>query len=149
MFKTPLIGRYDYSVDEKNRLNIPSKLRKSISPEANNTVIITKSDQKCLDVYPLDKFFKKIMGKLDEFSETDEGERFYTSEKGENSIDSSIDSQGRINIPKFLLDYAGIKKDVIIIGAFNRIEIWDPDEREKYLKEKKEQLAKLDKGILP
>ncbi len=82
-------------------------------------------------------------------SQSDEAERYYMSVMGANSGDSQLDSQGRIAIPQKLLAYAGIKKEIMIIGAFNRIEMWNPEKREQYLKEMKDADAQIDKKMLP
>lgn len=144
------IGEYDYVLDNKGRLNIPAKFRKAIAPEANETVIITLSQDKCLDVYPLDVWQKRIVSKLSDFSEMDKDQRRLTSLIGANSVDSVIDKQGRIAIPQKLLTYANLTNKVIIVGAFNRIELWDPDIRQKYLAESNTNAVdSIDKNLLP
>ena len=114
------IGEYRYNIDNKGRVNIPAKFRKSIVPEAENTFIITQGKDRCLDVYPLDVFQDKIVNKINEFSESNDAHRYYSSVRGSNSSDAPLDKQGRIAIPQKLLEYAGIKKDIVIIG----VETW-------------------------
>ncbi|MBN2091203.1 division/cell wall cluster transcriptional repressor MraZ [candidate division KSB1 bacterium] len=143
------IGEYDYALDNKGRLNIPAKFRKAISPNANDTVIITVSQEKCLDVYPLDIWQDRIVSKLSDFSEMDKNQRRLTSLIGANSVDSVFDKQGRIMIPQKLLNYAELTNKVIIIGAFNRIELWNPDIREKYLQDNNLAIDGIDKNLLP
>lgn len=143
------IGEYQYTIDNKGRVNIPAKFRKTMSPEADNTFIITQGKDKCLDAYPLDVFQDKIVNKINEFSESDEAHRYYTSVKGSNSVDAQLDKQGRIAITPKLLEYAGIQKEIIIIGAFNRIEFWEPDVRQEYLEKMKNSEDKIDKEIMP
>lgn len=143
------IGEYDYALDNKGRLNIPAKFRKAISPNANDTVIITVSQEKCLDVYPLDIWQDRIVSKLNDFSEMDKNQRRLTSLIGANSVDSTFDKQGRIMIPQKLLNYAELTNKVIIIGAFNRIELWNPDIRQKYLQDNNLAIDGIDKNLLP
>jgi len=146
-----LIGEYSYTIDDKGRLNVPSKFRKALGEDGDSTFIITKGNEedKCLDVYPHDVFEKKIVAKLNEFSESDATQRYYTSLKGANSHEAPLDKQGRITIPQKLLDYSRIKKEVLIVGAFNRIELWDPDVRTQYLERMAKAEESLDKGLMP
>lgn len=143
------IGEYDYALDNKGRLNIPAKFRKAISPNANETVIITVSQEKCLDVYPLDIWQDRIVSKLSDFSEMDKNQRRLTSLIGANSVDSVFDKQGRIMIPQKLLNYAELTNKVVIVGAFNRIELWNPEMRQKYLQENNLAVDGIDKNLLP
>ena len=129
------IGEYEYTIDGKGRLNVPAKFRKATSEDAENTYIISQGEDKCLYIYPMDLYKKKILDKIDQLSETNPMHRAYMSLLGSKSTDSSIDKQGRISIPAKYLEYAEIDKDVKIIGAINRIEIWDPKKREEYLSE--------------
>ncbi|MDZ7261981.1 MAG: division/cell wall cluster transcriptional repressor MraZ [candidate division KSB1 bacterium] len=143
------IGEYDYTIDHKGRLNLPAKFRKAMSKEANETVIITRGQEKCLDVYPLDVWQQKIVEKINHFSETDRSQRYFTSVMGANSVDSVFDKQGRITIPPKLCQYAQIEKEVRIVGAFNRIELWNPQVREQYLREAEALHKEIDSGLLP
>lgn len=143
------IGEYQYAIDAKGRVNIPAKFRKNLKPEDENMYIITQGKDKCLDVYPLNIFQEKIVNKINEFSESDEAHRYYTSIKGSSSSDAPLDKQGRIMIPQKLLDYAGITKDILIIGAFHRIELWDPKVREEYVHKMENSEIKIEQGLMP
>jgi len=143
------IGEYEYALDNKGRINIPAKFRKAISPEANDTMIITLSREKCLDVYPIDVWQERIVKKLSDFSEMDKTQRQLTSVIGANSVDSVIDKQGRIAIPPKLLNYAELGTKVLVVGAFNRIELWNPEIRKKYLDEAANVLEDVDRKLLP
>lgn len=129
------IGEFFYTLDNKGRVNIPAKFRKATSESADNTYIISHGRDKCLYIYPMDVYEKKIINIIDKLSETDPLHRAYMSLLGSKSIDATLDKQGRITISPKFLEYAGIKKDVHIIGAYNRIEVWDPKIREQYVKE--------------
>ncbi len=144
-----LIGEYTYAIDEKNRLNIPAKFRKNLPPKAENTFVVTKGNEKCLDVYPLHIFIEKYVNKYDVYLETDPVHRYITSKKGAESDDSVLDNQGRIIISKRFLDYAGISKDVIIVGAFHRIELWNPDARNEYMSRMEKAEIELEKDLRP
>jgi len=124
------IGEYRYTLDDKGRVNIPAKFRKATSGETEGKFIIYYDEEdNCLYVYPNDLFEKKIVNFIDKLSEAKKEHRAYMSMVGENSTDASLDKQGRITIPPNFLKKAGIKKEVLIIGSFNKIEIWNPEVR--------------------
>jgi len=129
------IGEYFYTIDDKGRVNIPARFRKASAENADNIYIIAQGKDKCLYIYPMDIYEKKIVDMMDQLSETDRYHRAFMSLQGAKATDASLDKQGRITIPPKFLEFAGIQRDVQIIGAFNRIEVWDPPTREKYLQE--------------
>ncbi|HEX9972996.1 MAG TPA: division/cell wall cluster transcriptional repressor MraZ [bacterium] len=129
------IGEYLYTIDEKGRVNIPARFRKATAEHADNTYIISQGRDKCLYIYPMDIYEKKIVEMMDKLSEADPLHRAFMSLQGAKATDASLDKQGRITIPPKFVEFAGIQKDVQIIGAFNRIEVWDPKIRENYLHE--------------
>ena len=129
------IGEFFYTLDDKGRVNIPAKFRKAMSENADNTYIIQHGRDKCLYIYPMDVYEKKIIEIIDKLSEADPLHRAYMSMLGSKSIDAALDKQGRISIPPKFLEYAGIQKDVHIVGAYNPIEVWDPKIRDQYIQE--------------
>jgi len=142
------IGEYEYAIDNKGRLNIPAKFRKAMSPNANDTFVIKEGPERCLDVYPLDIYQEKIVSKLNGFSEMKKSHRKLTSLIGGSSAYSELDKQGRIMIPPKFIGHADLESKVIIIGAFNRIEIWNPQIRKKYIEESKLALEEFDEDVL-
>lgn len=117
------IGEYTHTVDEKKRISLPSKFRKGLG----KTVVVTKSPDACLIIYPT-KVWQSIalslaklpMGRRDN---RDFG-RFMLS--GASEVD--VDSIGRILVPDFLREFAGLKSKVVFAGLYDRIEIWNEKE---------------------
>ncbi len=126
------VGELTYNIDEKGRVNVPSKFRKATSDEAENKYIISYETDNCLFVYPYDTFVKRVVSRIDELSETDSDHRAYASIVGENATEATMDKQGRIIIPLHMLERVGITKTVKIIGAIYRFELWDPEKREEF-----------------
>ncbi len=118
-------GSYEYSVDSKGRINIPSKLRKYVSPEANDTFIVTRGFEQCLFVYPLDEW-TSLEQSVRGLSSSDPKHRFFTRTLLRWATESQVDAQSRIIIPKELLLFAGIENAVLILGVLERMEIWNP-----------------------
>jgi len=125
-------GQYNYTVDAKGRVSIPAKLRKHLSAEANETFVITQGTAVCIDLYPLDqwqKFEEKLL-KLNPF-QPDQAK--FIRMILQHASEDSFDSQSRILIPQKLLSYARIEKEVIVLGALKKIELWNPKVYEEYL----------------
>lgn len=121
-----------YSIDNKGRVNIPAKMRKSISPEANDTFIVTRGLDKCVVAYPLDEW-KKYEEKFVELNQYDPKNRFFLTKILQWAEDVSLDGQQRVSISKKLLDFAGIENKVVIVGMVDHIEFWNPEKFEEYL----------------
>lgn len=125
-------GSYTYSVDNKGRVNLPANLRKYVSPEANETFVITRGFEKCLFVYPQDEW-NKLEQHLRGLSSYNPQDRLFMRVLLEYAKESQLDGQARIMIPQQLLEYAGIKDEVRIIGVLDKIELWNPNVYQEYL----------------
>lgn len=130
-------GSYEYSVDRKGRINIPARLRKYVSPDANDTFIIARGFDQCLFVYPLDEW--NMMEKsVRNLSSSNPKDRYFMRALMEWASDSQLDSQARITIPRELLQFAGIENVVKIVGVLERIELWNPKIYDEYMRKQSE-----------
>ncbi|GAB4293139.1 MAG: division/cell wall cluster transcriptional repressor MraZ [Ignavibacteriaceae bacterium] len=125
-------GQYSYSIDSKGRISIPAKLRKHLSPEANDSFILTRGTSECIDVYPMDQW-NQMEEKLINLNPFNPDDLKFIRMISQYATDVTLDSQSRILIPQNLLDYAGIKDEVLILGALKKIEIWNPQKYNEYL----------------
>ncbi len=124
------IGEYQYSLDSKGRINIPAKFRQSLSKDNNNTFVATRGQDPCIWIYPI-KEWKKIENELRKLSSISGVHRTFIRQIARSATPSTCDKQGRILISPALLSYARLKKETLILGMINKIEIWDPDILEK------------------
>lgn len=115
-----LIGEYQHSLDQKGRVNFPAKLREDLG----ESFIVTKGLDNCLFVYSVDEW-KNLENRIRELplSKARTLQRFLFA----GAVEVSADKQGRIVIPANLREYASLTKDVMIIGASVRAEIWDAE----------------------
>ena len=127
-------GQASYSVDTKGRAAIPAKMRNAMNPEAKGTFTVTRGFEKCIFLYPLDRW-KEMEEEIGALSTYDREARAFTRRIMMWADEVTLDGQGRIGIPKPLMEYAGIKDKALILGAYDRIEIWDPAIFEQYLNE--------------
>lgn len=128
------IGEYSYIIDHKKRLSIPSKFRKSLGKKA----IITRGLDNCLVVYSINEW-QKVTKKLESLPSRKTDARGFSRIILSGAVDVNLDKLGRVLIPDYLKKYAGLKKEVMVIGLSNKIEIWDEknwkDYRQKTEKE--------------
>ena len=136
------VGNYSYSLDGKDRINIPSKFRRILPKEANDSFIITKGAEYCLHLYPSNYWHQFVQRYWDVFYSNQIEYRRFAIWVYRDTYEVQFDKQGRIQLPRVLLDYANLKKEVRIIGYNTRIELWNPEycdefvgaENEKYMK---------------
>jgi MraZ protein len=115
-----LIGEYKHTLDEKNRISIPSKFRTVLGKK----IVITKGLDNCLSMYSL-KDWSKIAAQLGELSFTQSDARNFNRFLLASAHEVAIDSVGRVLIPDTLCEFAKIKTKVVFAGMYNRVEIWD------------------------
>jgi len=119
-------GEYKYSIDEKKRLAVPVKFRQLLGKKA----VITRGLDQCLFIYSI-KEWSKLAEKISKLPLAQSDARNFGRLMLGGAMEVNIDSLGRILIPDYLKDYAGLKKKVIFVGLYDRIEIWDESGFEK------------------
>ncbi len=127
---TSFLGTYTHTLDSKGRLSIPSKFRKA----TGEIFVLTLGLDGCLFFYPQDEW-RRVESKLRSLPFTSSRSRFFTREITSQACEVSVDSHGRIVIPQSLRELTGLGKDVLVIGAVERVEFWDPERYAKYKEE--------------
>lgn len=138
-------GSFRHTIDHKGRINIPAKFRRAPGTAENYT--ITRGLNACLYIYPIDEW-EKVEQKLRSLAQTDPNALYYIRATLANAADVQVDRQGRIMVPANLIKLVGLIKEVLIIGALERMEIWDPEAFEKYLEECPESYEEVSRKIL-
>ncbi len=132
------IGEYRFSMDPKGRVSIPTKFRE----ELGEVFYITKGFDTCLFVYSEEEW-KRFMQKLDSarLSSKDSRkiQRFFLA----SSTECSIDKQGRVLLSAPQREYAGIEKEIVIIGVSNRLEIWAEEAWRNYVENEETDISSL------
>ncbi len=123
-----LYGRYQHNVDAKGRLFVPAKLREKLG----ESFIVAAVLDRCICLYSIDEW-DELLGGIAALPMT-QG-RALMRQLTSNAEDVSPDAQGRILLPKHLLEYAGLEKPALVIGAGKRAEIWNPDIYEEATKQ--------------
>lgn len=125
-------GQAEYSVDSKGRVAIPAKMRSVVNPEAKGTFVVTRGFEQCIMVFPLDRW-EKIEEEIGSLSTYNQEARTFTRLLMRWAEEVTLDGQGRIRLPESLVEYADITEQALIIGSFDRIEIWSPAVFDAYL----------------
>lgn len=136
------MGEYHHNIDDKGRLTIPSKFRDDLGEK----FVITRGLENCLFAYSLEDF-QKIVAELQKipFTKKDARQfmRFFLS--GATTVE--FDKQGRINISSPLISYAGLKKECIIIGTGDRLEIWSSDNWNDFFDSTKDNMSDIAENL--
>ena len=114
------IGEYSHTIDSKRRLAVPSKFRKDLG----KGTVITRGLDNCLFVFPL-KEWNSFSQKLSTLPLGQSDARGFIRLMLAGAMDVQLDGLGRILVPDYLKEYASLKKQVVITGVLNRLEIWD------------------------
>ena len=137
-----LMGEYHHNIDDKGRLTIPSKFRDDLGEK----FVITRGLENCLFAYSLDDF-QKIVAELQKipFTKKDARQfmRFFLS--GATTVE--FDKQGRINISSPLISYAELKKECIIIGTGDRLEIWSSNNWNDFFDSTKDNMSDIAENL--
>jgi MraZ protein len=123
-------GEFEHSVDNKGRVAFPAKLRKALTPQANEQFTILRGLEPCLYLYPGDEW-EKVEEKLSEISSFNSRGRTVKRNFLRYAEDLSLDKQNRIPIPSHLKEYAGIDGTAVFIGNGEMIEVWSPEQLEE------------------
>jgi MraZ protein len=123
------LGQYKYSIDEKKRLAIPPKFRQVLGKKA----VITKGLDQCLFLYSV-KEWGVLAEKISRMPLTQSDARGFARVMLAGAMEANIDSMGRILVPDYLKDYAALEKKVVVVGIYNRIEVWDESKWNQYNK---------------
>ena len=144
-----MIGEYEVVIDGKGRFLFPSALKKQIDPSNNDTFIVNRGFEKCLNIFPQifwNKLVQYLNANLNLFNS--EHRRFYRAlVNGAKMV--TLDTQGRMLIPATLLQHAEIKKEAILLCYADRIEMWAPENyRQEISKISSEEFARMGEEIL-
>ncbi|KQY63983.1 MULTISPECIES: division/cell wall cluster transcriptional repressor MraZ [unclassified Nocardioides] len=137
-------GTYTPKLDDKGRLFLPAKFRDDLA----EGLVVTRGQERCLTVWSMEDF-SRLTDRLREAPVTNKGTRDYVRMLFAAASQEVPDKQGRIGIPSVLRDYASLRKDVMVIGAMNRIEIWDPASWQEYSEEQEQKFSELSDEVFP
>lgn len=137
-------GTYTPKLDDKGRLILPAKFREQLA----GGLMVTRGQEHCLYVWPQDEI-ARITDRLREAPVSNKATRDYVRMFASAASDETPDKQGRITIPPKLREWASLGKDVVVIGAMTRLEIWDESSWNAYSEGHEESFAELSDEVFP
>ena len=138
------LGTHYPRLDDKGRLTLPAKFRDELA----GGLMVTKGQDHCLFVFPRAEF-EQMATKVAAASFTNESVRAYQRYLFASTDEQRPDGQGRISIVQELRNYAGLTKECAVIGAVNRLEIWDSQAWQRYLEAHEGSYAEVREEVLP
>lgn len=143
-----LIGTYECKVDTKGRLMLPAAIKKQLSPALQNGFVLKRAVfQACLELYPMAEWevLMQKMNRLNRFKKkNNDFIRRFTA--GVKVVE--VDSAGRLLVPKDLMVFANINKDIVVSSAINIVEIWDKQNYEKAIDDAANDFAGLAEEVM-
>jgi MraZ protein len=138
------LGTHAPRLDDKGRLFLPAKFR----DELLEGLVITRGQERCLYVWPMAEFVN-LTAQMAQTPVTNKRVRDFMRMMFAGASDETPDKQGRVTIPPLLRGYAGLSRDCIVIGAMNRLEIWDAQSWTDYSNQQEAAFSDLSEEVLP
>src|SRR5438105_2096401 len=120
---THFIGEYECKLDSKGRFILPASLKKQVPQEAAEQFVVNRGFEKCLILYPRNEW-ELITGEINKLNHYVKQNRDFIRYFYRGATELTLDSSARLLLPKRLLEYGGIDKDIILFAHTNKIEIW-------------------------
>ena len=125
------IGEYEATLDAKGRFLVPAGFKKQFPEGGAEHFIVNRGLEKCLSLYPM-KSWKPIFAEISNLNDFDPKVRQFRRYFLNGAIQVELDSANRILLPKNLLEHAGLEKDIVLVSAVNKIEIWDKHKYQQF-----------------
>ena len=138
------LGTHTPKLDDKGRLILPAKFRDELA----DGLVITRFQERCLAIWPISSFVE-MTKTVRSASSSQLDVRDYQRMIASGASDETPDKQGRITIPPHLRSYAGLDKDCVVVGAIDRVEVWNAAAWEEYSTEKESAYADLNQTLFP
>ena len=138
------LGTHTPKLDDKGRLILPAKFRDELA----DGLVITRFQERCLAIWPIGSFVE-MTKTVRSASSSKLDVRDYQRMLASGASDETPDRQGRITIPPHLRSYAGLDKDCVVVGAIDRVEVWNAAAWEEYSTEKESAYADLNQTLFP
>lgn len=118
------LGEYESTIDTKGRFLLPAAFKKQLPKDDEGQFVINRGFEKCLTLYPL-QAWKPIFANISKLNDFDPKVRSFRRIFLNGASPVDMDSAGRILLPKNLMEHANLEKDIVLVSALNKIEIWD------------------------
>lgn len=138
------LGTHQPKLDEKGRFFLPAKFREELS----EGLVISRGQDRCLAIYP-EKTFLAMAQKMASGPSTVKGVRDFQRMLAAGASNEVPDKQGRLTVPPRLRAYAGLETEIVVVGAIDRVEVWDAAAWEQYSAEQESVFAEMNEEVFP
>ena len=121
---TGFLGEYESTLDAKGRFLLPAAFKKQLPEDSNNRFVINRGFEKCLSLYPIGSW-EPIFAEISQLNDFDPKVREFRRYFLNGATITETDSAGRLLVPQNLKEHASLEKDIVLVAAVNKIEIWD------------------------
>lgn len=118
------LGEYESTIDAKGRFLLPSGFKKQLPEQESHVFVINRGFEKCLTLYPIQSW-NPLFKEISQLNDFDPKVRAFRRNFLNGAVQLELDSAGRVLLPKNLLEHASLEKDIVLVSALNKIEIWD------------------------
>ena len=125
------LGEYESTIDTKGRFLLPAAFKKQLPKDDGAEFVINRGFEKCLTLYPIQSW-KPIFANISKLNDFDPKVRAFRRYFLNGASPVELDSAGRLLLPKNLKEYASLDKDIVLVSALNKIEIWDKKTYEQF-----------------
>jgi MraZ protein len=139
-------GEFRFSLDTKKRINIPSGIRKMLSPESDGALVFTRGFEGCVYVFPNDEW-KRLTKKLNTLDSFNVRVRDFIRLFVGPAYKTIMDNQGRVLLPDTILQMAKIEREILLLGSLNKWELWNPNIYQEYMQQNNPSIEALAQEI--
>jgi MraZ protein len=125
------LGEYEATLDSKGRFLLPVGFKKQLPEGENSQFVLNRGFEKCLSLYPM-KSWEPIFREISNLNDFDPKVRSFRRYFLNGATGMELDSAGRLLVPSNLKEYAGLEKDIVLVSAVNKIEIWDKSKYQQF-----------------
>ena len=143
----PIYGEFECKLDSKGRFLLPSGLKRQLPQNEQEDFVINRGIDACLVLFPItvwERELAKIHGKNQYIARN----RAFARKFQNGAAPVGLDGNSRINIPKRLMEYAGLEKEIILVASFDRVEIWDRKSYETWLEDDRFDMETLSEEVM-
>jgi len=142
-----LLGEFDCKLDAKGRLMVPSNLKKQLPNVEQEGLVVNRGFEKHLVIYPK-KVWEGIVEELSKLNQYEKKNREFIRFFTRGATELTLDASGRVNLPKSLMEFAGIESEVVLACQFDKIELWSKDAYDNLLDYEPEDFANLAEEVM-
>lgn len=143
----PIFGEFECKLDAKGRFLLPSGLKRQLPQNEQESFVVNRGIDTCLVLFPI-RVWEEELSKIHAKNQYIAKNRAFARKFQSGAMPVALDGNSRINIPKRLMEYAGLSKEVVLVASFDRVEIWDKDAYEAWLDDDQFDMEKLSEEVM-